>query len=142
MGLLSLMFGIFLILVALYSLFASNRIAVSSSRKTAVICAAISGITSGLFGIGGPLMALYFIGISKSKEAYIGNIQFLFAVTNVFNFITRISKGLYTINLLPLTLVGFVGIFFGKRIGLKILDRLRVDAVKKWSMLMWVFPAL
>ena len=87
-------------------------------------------------------MALYFIGISKSKEAYIGNIQFLFAVTNVFNFITRISKGLYTINLLPLTLVGFVGIFFGKRIGLKILDRLRVDAVKKWSMLMWVFPAL
>jgi len=38
--------------------------------------------------------------------------------------------------------VGFVGIFFGKRIGLKILDRLRVDAVKKWSMLMWVFPAL
>lgn len=130
-GLLSLMFGIFLILVALYSLFASKHIAASGSRKTAVICAAISGITSGLFGIGGPLMALYFIGISKSKEAYIGNIQFLFAVTNIFNFVTRISKGLYTINLLPLTLVGFAGIFLGKQIGLKILERLRVDAVKK-----------
>lgn len=129
--LLSLAFGVFLILVALYSLFVSRRITASGSRTVAVVCAVISGVTSGLFGIGGPLMALYFAGISESKESYIGNIQFLFAVTNIANLATRVSKGIYTVDLIPLTLIGFVFISVGKRIGLKILEKLNVETMKK-----------
>lgn len=130
-GLLNLLFGIFLIFVAVYSLLATHRSAASGSRAAVAACAAVSGITSGLFGIGGPLIALYFVRISQNKESYIGNTQFLFATTSIVNFAARISNGLYTVDLLPLTLFGFAGIFLGKQIGLSILEKINADVMKK-----------
>jgi len=128
---LSLAFGVFLILLAAYFLVFSKRLKFTANWRSACVCSAISGVTSGLFGIGGPLMAVYFVSASKGKESYIANLQFLFAVTNVVNFITRISKGFYTFDLVPVTLLGFAGITLGKKLGLKILDRLELEAMKK-----------
>jgi uncharacterized membrane protein YfcA len=89
-------------------------------------------VTSGLFGIGGPLMAVYFVSVSRDKESYIANIQCLFAVTNVVNFLLRISKGIYTVDLIPITLLGFAGITLGKMLGLRLLERMELEGMKKW----------
>lgn len=128
---LSFAFGIFLILLAAYFLIFANRMSFRANWKTACVCSAISGVTSGLFGIGGPLMAVYFVSASRDKESYIANIQFLFAVTNIVNFITRITRGIYTADLIPVTLLGFAGITLGKLVGLRILDRLNLEMMKK-----------
>ena len=128
---LALAFGIFLILLAAWFLVFSRKIRFTATPASAVVCSAISGVTSGLFGIGGPLMAVYFVSASDGKESYIANLQFLFAVTNVVNFFTRISKGFYTFDLVPVTLLGFAGITLGKKFGLKILDRLDLESMKK-----------
>ncbi len=128
---LALAFGVFLILLAAYFLVFSKKIQFTATWKSALVCSAISGVTSGLFGIGGPLMAVYFVSASKGKESYIANLQFLFAVTNIVNFFTRISKGFYTLELVPITLLGFAGITLGKQLGLKILDRLDLESMKK-----------
>ena len=125
-------FGVFLILLCLYYLFVSKSV---QNRKLSlplsIVCIAISATCDGLFGIGGPLMAVYFVSASDGKESYIANLQFLFAVTNVVNFFTRISKGFYTFDLVPVTLLGFAGITLGKKFGLKILDRLDLESMKK-----------
>ena len=128
---LGLAFGIFLIILAAWFLVFSRKIRFTATPTSAVVCSAISGVTSGLFGIGGPLMAVYFVSASDGKESYIANLQFLFALTNVVNFFTRISKGFYTFDLVPVTLLGFAGITLGKKFGLKILDRLDLESMKK-----------
>ncbi len=129
---LTLAFGIFLVLLALYFLVVSKRMSIRGSWKSAAVCSAISGVTSGLFGIGGPLMAVYFVSVSRDKESYIANIQCLFAVTNVVNFLLRISKGIYTAELIPITLLGFAGITLGKTLGLRLLERMELEGMKKW----------
>ena len=80
---------------------------------------------------GGPLMAVYFVSVSRDKESYIANIQCLFAVTNVVNFLLRISKGIYTADLIPITLLGFAGITLGKMLGLCLLERMELEGMKK-----------
>ena len=129
--LLSIAFGIFLILLAVYFFVVAKRLSFQPNWKSACICSAISGVTSGLFGIGGPLMAAFFVLASQDKKNYIANTQFLFATTGLVNLITRIARGIYTMDLIPVTLLGLAGITLGKLIGLRILDRLNLDMMKK-----------
>lgn len=127
----SLAFSVFLILLAIYFYVFSEKISLQATRKTAAVCAMISGITSGLFGIGGPLMAVYFISAIEDKKSYIGTIQFLFAFTNIINLLMRIANGIYTLDLLPATILGFAGITIGKIVGLRILDKIDPVRIKK-----------
>lgn len=128
---LSLAFSVFLIVLALFFFCLSEKLSMQANWKTASVCAAISGITSGLFSIGGPLMAMYFVSAIKEKEDYIGTLQFLFATANIVNLITRIAKGIFTVDLIPVALVGFCGINAGKLIGLKILGKIDPKKTKK-----------
>lgn len=129
--LLSIAFGVFLMLLAVYFFAVAKRLSFQPNWKSACICSAISGVTSGLFGIGGPLMAAFFVLSSQDKKNYIANTQFLFAATGLVNLITRIARGIYTMDLIPVTLLGLAGITLGKLIGLRILDRLNLDMMKK-----------
>ena len=131
LDLVTLAFGLFLVVLSVYFLVFSGRVAFHANWKTAVVCSVISGVCSGLFGIGGPLMALYFVSAIRDKEEYIGTIQFLFASTGLLNLVTRMFNGIYTFDLLPITVLGFVGITVGKKIGLKILHLLDGEKMKK-----------
>lgn len=124
-------YGLFLVALSIYFFAFSAKLKFQANWQTATACGAISGIASGFFGIGGPLMAVYFVSATENKESYVANLQFLFTVTSIVNLITRIVNGIYTLNLLPLTLVGIVGILVGKAVGLKILNRLEPDTIRR-----------
>ena len=128
---LSVAFGVFLVVLAIYFFAFSERIKVQANRKTAAVCALISGITAGFFGIGGPLMAIYFISATEDKQSYIGTLQFLFAFTNIVNLLVRIANGIFTVDLLPAVFLGFAGITVGKLVGLRILDKINPGRIKK-----------
>ncbi len=68
LSLLKAMLGFFLILLAIYSIFFASKMHLKGSFATTLICALISGCTSALFGIGGPLMGLYYSSIIEEKE--------------------------------------------------------------------------
>ena len=131
MEVLSLAFGIFLVVLALYFFLFSEKVHFGANWRTGILCGGISRANSGLFGIGGPLMAIYFVSGSKSKESYIANIQGLFTITGIINLLTRISRGIYTLELVPLTLLGFAAIYLGQVIGLKIVKKLNADLLRK-----------
>ena len=131
MRMVAIAFGVFLIILSLYFTFVAKRVSVTPSWQTAVLCGGISGVTAGLFGIGGPLMALYFLAITDSKEEYTGNLQCMFTCTCLSNTMTRISQGYYTLDLIPLTILGLISINAGKSIGLKLLDKMDADLVRK-----------
>lgn len=131
MELLALVFGLFLICLSGYYLFLSKSIAVKPSPLSALICGAGSGFFGGLFSVGGPLSAIYFLAASKNKESYVANLQLLFIISNTVNTMVRIHYGIYTAELVPLSLVGIVGINLGKLAGLRILNRIDIERMKR-----------
>lgn len=128
---LSLAFGVFLVILAVYFFLFSKAKPFRANAFTAVLCGTLSGITSGLFGIGGPLMAIYFLSATKSKEAYIGNLQFLFTTSTLASMAIRIANGIYTLNMVPMTIVGVACVMLGKQMGLKLLDKLDPEKTQK-----------
>ena len=128
---LSLAFGVFLVVLAAYFFLFSKKKPFPANWITAVLCGSISGITSGLFGIGGPLMAIYFVTATKTKENYIGNLQFLFTTSTLASMAIRVVNGIYTVDMLPITLVGVACIMVGKRLGLRLLNKLDPEKTKK-----------
>ena len=109
----------------------SKRVSVKATPVSASVCALVSGICSGLFGIGGPLMAIYFLAATEGKEEYVGCSQFVFSSTSVVNLLMRLHMGIYTLDMVPMTLLGMVAITLGKLGGLRILERLNTDVLKK-----------
>lgn len=89
-----------------------------------IIVGLISGVLSGIFGIGA-LMVAYINRYSGSNSEFRGNICFVFAADNVFRFILYIITGVLTwqnftqaLWLLPCTILGlFVGTKLADRIG-------------------------
>lgn len=131
MHLLVLLFGVFLVSITLFFFLGKGRVAIRATPLSSVVIPVFSGITGGLFGIGGPLMAPYFLDITSSKEEYIGTLQAVFACTSFVGFFMRIFRGIYTLSLVPVTILGFVGIFAGRVIGLKILNKVSAPLLSK-----------
>jgi len=130
LDLLSAAFGVFLILLSLYYLLPIKTIEFNPTPLNTVLCVAAAGLCGGLFGIGGPLMAVYFLSVTKTKESYLANLQGVFCMTNVVNTTTRVLSGIYTLDLIPFTLLGFVGITAGRLGGQKLLDRIDADRMR------------
>ena len=129
--LLSIGFGVFLTALSVYFLFFGSKAALKSGRVSMVVCSAVSGVCAGLFSIGGPTMALYYLAVTERKEEYLGNIQFLFAVTYAAGLPQRVSSGAYTAALLPMTVLGIGAILAGRQLGLRVSERLDPERVKK-----------
>ena len=133
-------FGLFLILMALYFIFVAKRINIRGSAKSALICGGLSGFLAGLFGIGGPPAALSFLAVTEdNKNLYIANIQTVFVAGCISSFLIRVSTGIFTADMLPMALPGIVGVWFGKQIGVRILDRISIEMVRK---LVYIFLAV
>ena len=131
MSILAIIFGIFLMSLSLFFFFFEKRVHLRGTLPTALTCGGISGVFSGLFGVGGPLMALYFVTIMPGHVAYVASMQCFFLISNVISLITRFIEGLYTVSLFPVTAAGIVAILLGKWVGLRIADRLNGEKLKK-----------
>lgn len=123
-------FGGFLILLSAYFLIFARHLSVSPGPAAAVLCGGAAGVTSGLFGIGGPLLTLYFLPASGTTQRYTANLQCAFFVTNLLNLFSRIQCGITTADQIPLILFAFLAINAGKHIGLQILQYLNADRIR------------
>ena len=129
-GPLKLGFGVFLMLLALF-FFCGRKLKFSATGLTAAATASVSGITAGLFGIGGPPLAPYLLSVARSNEEYIGMMQTMFALSSSVGMLLRIVRGIYTVELLPATVLGTIGILLGKRVGLKMLKKISKENMMK-----------
>lgn len=124
-------FGVFLVLLSIYYLF----LAVKQSKKPnfllSVVFIAVSGVCDGLFGIGGPLMVLYYLSRTQTKEEYLGTIQALFLTNLVYGTILRIANHILTPLHLPYIGIGMIGIILGLAIANKIVDRADGEKIKR-----------
>lgn len=125
------LFGAFMLALSIYNLSFAKNASLRPTRAVVLVCGALSGLFSGLFSIGGPMMALCLLPCAEDHEQYVGNMQTLFTVTSLISIAARMANGLYTVNLLPYTIVGAAFILIGKEFGLRFARRLNIELIKK-----------
>lgn len=112
-ALLKRLFGAFLLGLSLYYFLLSRRVGGKWGPLPSFAAFAFSGACSGLFAVGGPLMALYFLSDADSKEEFLGNTQLLFVLSTVPSFFARVSSGLLMLSHLRYILPSLVGVAVG-----------------------------
>ncbi|KRK80920.1 sulfite exporter TauE/SafE family protein [Companilactobacillus nodensis] len=125
------MLGGLLIILSLYFLFSKTGGQKEFPLYVAVIFVLISGFFSGLFGIGGPLMALYFLSLSSTKEEYMATVQMFFVLDMTYTSTFRVINGIITANEAPIVLIGVVGAALGTFIASRILTHMNLALVSK-----------
>lgn len=125
------MLGGLLIILSLYFLFSKTGGQKEFPLYVAVIFVLISGFFSGLFGIGGPLMALYFLSLSSTKEEYMATVQMFFVLDMTYTSTFRVINGIITVNEIPIVLIGVVGAALGTFIASRILTHMNLALVSK-----------
>lgn len=121
----------FLVVLSVYFLVLADKTSIRATWKNALVCSVISGLCNGWFGIGGPLMALFYISATRTKEEYVAAIQFLFALVNILNIVYRASRGFYTLRLVLVIAVAALGTLVGRRLGLLLFHRIDRERMKK-----------
>jgi len=125
-------FGVFLLLLCIYYLFINKNVQNRTlSLPVSIVCIAISATCDGLFGIGGPLMVLYFMSMTTSTHNYLGTMQLFFWTNSMYNTTLRFIKGILLPEHLVFMAFGVVGILIGGALAGKIVDRLNVATMRK-----------
>lgn len=124
---LTVAFAIFLMVLAVYFLAVARRIKVKPHPAVGVGVGILSGITGGLFAIGGPPVALYMVSATDDYKSYQGCMQFLFTITGIGNLLGRFFGGVLHAEILPYAAVGTVCILLGALVGNRIVRRLNAE---------------
>ncbi|WP_125604709.1 sulfite exporter TauE/SafE family protein [Lapidilactobacillus bayanensis] len=130
--LLRLMLGGLLVALSLYFIFSKSAGSQKYPWYIAGCFMIISGFFNGLFGIGGPLMALYFLSLSSSMPDYIGNIQGFFLIDAVYITSVRIANGILATPDIPYILAGMVAATIGTVIATRLSTRWDLTTIKPW----------
>ena len=124
-------FGVFMMFLSVYYLFFNKGQGKKLNPLVSMVFIAVSGVCDGLFGIGGPLMVVFFLGQTHSKEEYLGSIQAVFFANLLYGTGMRLFNHILTIYHLPFIGIGMICIMIGLKIANKIVDRLDGEKIKK-----------
>ena len=123
--------GVFLVLLACYFLFVQGEGEFVPKGAVALACIVVSGVCDGMFGIGGPLMVVYYLARTQGVEEYLGTIQGFFFVTLVCATAFRLASGVLGIGHVPMMLAGVAGVLAGSAIAARLVDRLDAGLVRR-----------
>lgn len=130
-------FGIFLLMLAVYYLFINkNNDRKKLSLTVSLFCIIVSAACDGLFGVGGPLMVLYFLSTTHNTHQYLGTIQAFFTVNCFYNTCFRIYRGILLPEHLIYIIIGMISILIGGFIANKIVDKLDGVFIRKLTYIM------
>jgi len=128
---LQIILGAALVVISLFTVRYSERIKIRPSATNGAIVGFIAGVGNGLFGIGGPQTAIYFLGAQLDKKAYLATIQCYFLISNISTIIIRTGYGALTWSDAPLVVSGWMGIGAGTLLGLKVFERIPHALLKR-----------
>lgn len=123
--------GVIFILMALYLLWGQKIIHVKVGLGSMVVLSLLSGLIMGAFGVGGPLMAAFFLEATESKDYYLGTSQLVLGLTLAIDFLLRVFNGMFTVDLVGYTLLGVVSMAAGLYIAKVLVSRMDALTMRK-----------
>lgn len=123
--------GIFLWILAFYLIFLASKIHLKKGIFTEIGVGALSGITGGMFAVGGPPMVAYYNSVLDDAVTYQATIQMYFFLTSIVMVVEDLTC--IHVNLKIGMLIGFsiLGCLIGTFIGTKILPKISMQMVRK-----------
>lgn len=134
--------GAVLILLAIFLLAFGDRVRLTPSVLSASVAGTVSGLMSGLFNIPGPPMVLYYSVVARTKEEYIGTLQFFFIVTLTYKMILMLVRRGMPGPVLTYTPVVVGGSILGMAIGLKVFRSLSATRIRQLVLALMVISGV
>ena len=123
--------GVTLILASLYFYYAADRIRLRPTWPVQGLLGTLSGLMGGFFGMQGPPAVLYFLNVSRTKEAYIALTQAYFLIGNVVMTLYRADSGFFTPTVTRAWCCAVPMVFVGTWLGGKVFRRIRIEALRR-----------
>lgn len=130
-NLLRMLLGGLLVLLSIYFTVHKGREAKPYPVVVNVLFMIISGFFNGLFGIGGPLMALYYLMMAKTKEEYLASIQTFFVMDGIYVTTLRFSQGILRLGDMRIVVLGMIGALVGTAVANRLVTRMNTERVKQ-----------
>lgn len=124
--------GVIFIAMAIYLLWGQKRVQVRVGWGSMIVLSVLSGLIMGAFGVGGPLMAAFFLEATESKEYYLGTSQLVLGLTLFIDFLMRVANGMFTADLIGYTLLGVVSMVLGLYIAKRLVSRMDALTLRKF----------
>ncbi|MBR5258626.1 MAG: sulfite exporter TauE/SafE family protein [Clostridia bacterium] len=124
-------FGVFLILLAAYYLFFNRGVKKRLGPWQTAAYILISALCDAFFGIGGPMMVIYFLNKTDSAKEYLGTAAAFFLINGVYNTVYRLISGILAPALLPYIGVGAAAILAGVTLAHLVAKKLNDRLIKK-----------
>ncbi|MBW2631464.1 MAG: sulfite exporter TauE/SafE family protein [Deltaproteobacteria bacterium] len=129
-GLIAILFSIFLVTFSIYSLLRPN-IQIPEKDSILAIGGLVSGLTSGLIGVGGAIRSMFLISTFLKKEAYVATAAAIAIMVDMSRISMYLYRGAFHVShamwVIPLIITAFLGVFTGRRL----LHRLNEETVRK-----------
>ncbi len=125
-------FGGFLILLSAYYLFFNRREKKPLTLWQTALYVLISALCDAFFGIGGPLMVLYFLNKTDGMREYLGSAAAFFLINGVYNTALRLINGIITPAHLPAIGAGLIAILAGVSLARVVASKVNEAALKKF----------
>ncbi len=122
--------GVFLIALSAYFLSGKGD-GFRPEGAVAAACVLVSGVCDGLFGIGGPLMVVYYLARIDDTREYLGTIQAFFAVTLAAATAMRLASGVLTVADAPLGIASIAGVLVGSSAASRLVGKLDDALVRR-----------
>ena len=114
--------GFMFIVMAIYLLWGQKVIHIKVSGCTLIVMASLSGLIMGAFGVGGPIMAAFFLEATTSKEEYLGTIQGVGVIVAMIDVVLRALNGMFTMDLFGYAALGLIFMGAGLLIAKKLVS--------------------
>lgn len=136
------LFGLFLLVLAVYFMFFADGMTVPAGRLSQLLCGGLAGLCGGFFGISGPVVSLYYLAATESKAAYLGTINAFFSITVVVNLAGRIVNGHLTAGMIPVMAAGILAILAGSAAGKVAAARISMANMKRCVYGLMIFAGI
>lgn len=100
----------------------------------AVTIGFVGGFTGGLFAVGGPLLALYFLYLYKDKRKYIANLQLTYMIANLLTLGLHGMNGDIHAKWMLIFMFGAAASWLGVYLGTKFFGRLPASTIRKLAL--------
>lgn len=131
---LKIVLGILILIFALLGLWNKKQIMIRPRLRNGVIVGIVTGLCSGISGVGGPPLAIYYLNtaeLADDKEGYYATIIMSFQLIGFTQIITTFMSGLVTPAALHLVLIGLGPVILGIILGRKLFVYLPVEKMKR-----------
>lgn len=109
--------GLFFVFLGCYSLFFKKTFSFKATKKRSFMIGSITGFFSGIFGVGGPFLALYLSNINLDKNIYYATMQCSVFFVMVFDVFMRVTQGFVTLQVIKITAITLPCAFIGTILG-------------------------